>query len=120
MAEFMMAMLVCSNLEKSKLFYRDIIGLTLVTDASPHWIDFDLGAGRRLGLHPAGDRLPIIPGSLQLTFAVLNADSLVSDARTAGVRIFQDPFNDNFGRVAVISDPDGYPVQVMSPVQASR
>lgn len=120
MAEFMMAMLVCRDLEKSKIFYRDTIGLKLISDASPHWIDFDLGGGRRLGLHPAGEHLPIIPGSLQLTFAVANTDSLVSDARTAGVRIFQDPFNDKFGRVAVLADPDGYPVQVMSPVQGSR
>lgn len=119
MADFMMALLVCRDLARSKAFYRDVIGLTVVTDAAPHWVDFDLGAGRRLGLHPAKESQMIIPGSLQLTFAVQNVDSMVSDARTAGVAIFQDPFNDKFGRVAVLADPDGYPVQVMSPVQAS-
>ena len=115
MSHFMMAMLICRDLQRSKVFYRDVIGLVVVTDASPHWIDFDLGNGRRLGLYPAQDPAQVLPGSMQLTFAVSSADSMVSDARTAGVQIFQDPFNDKFGRVAVISDPDGYPVQVMSP-----
>ena len=115
MADFMMAMLVCRDLTRSKGFYRDIVGLTMVTDATPHWVDFDLGAGRRLGLHPATENQLIVPGSLQLTFAVMNVDSMVSDARTAGWQIFQDPFNDQFGRVAVIADPDGYPVQIATP-----
>lgn len=115
-----MAMLIVSDLSVSKAFYRDVLGLQLVTDASPAWIDFDLGQGRRLGLHPSSSSLPIVPGSLQLTFAVVNVDKLVSDARTAGITIFQDPFDDTFGRLAVISDPDGYPVQVMSPAKAHR
>ena len=52
------------------------------------------------------------PGSLQLGFTVENVDTFVADARAMGVPVFQDPYDDPFGRIAVIADPDGYPIQV--------
>ena len=115
MTSFAMAMLVCSNLARSRDFYRDIVGLKLRTNAVPHWVDFELNDGSVLGLHPASRSLSVKPGSLQLVFHVANVDGFVTDARTAGVRILQEPFEESFGRVAVIADPDGYPVQVGTP-----
>ena len=112
---FAMAMLVCSNLEKSRDFYRYILGLKIRTDASPHWVDFELGGGGLLGLHPAGGTLSVRPGSLQLAFHVDNVDTFVTDARTAGVRVLQEPFDESHARVAVLADPDGYAVQVATP-----
>ena len=55
MATFALAMIVCADLKRSKRFYRTILELKLGTDAAPHWVDFDLGDGRMLGLHPASD-----------------------------------------------------------------
>jgi lactoylglutathione lyase len=110
-----MAMLVCSNLARSRDFYRNVLGLRVGTDAVPHWVEFELAEGLRLGLHPAGQGLPVKPGSLQLAFDVDNVDAFITDARTAGVRVLQDPFDESFGRIAVIADPDGYAVQVGSP-----
>jgi predicted enzyme related to lactoylglutathione lyase len=55
------------------------------------------------------------PGSLQLAFYVDDIDKFVTDARTAGVTILQDPHDESFGRLAVIADPDGYAVQVATP-----
>ncbi len=112
MASFVLAMLVCADLERSKRFYKTILDLKLGTDAAPHWVDFDLGEGRMLGLHPASDALTVKPGSVQLGFAVDDIDKFVTDARTAGVTVLQEPHDEGFGRLAVISDPDGYPVQV--------
>ena len=109
---FNMAMLVCADLSRSRDFYRNVLGLRVGTDALPHWVDFDLGGGVKLGLHPAGDHLIVRPGSLQLAFWVADVDRFVTDLRVAGVPILQEPFEQNFGRVAVIADPDGYPVQV--------
>jgi predicted enzyme related to lactoylglutathione lyase len=114
-ATFALAMIVCSDLERSKRFYKNILELKLGTDAAPHWIDFDLGEGRTLGLHPASESLTVKPGSLQLGFHVEDVDKFVTDARTAGVRVFQEPHDESFGRIAVIADPDGYPVQVATP-----
>jgi predicted enzyme related to lactoylglutathione lyase len=108
-------MIVCADLERSKQFYRTILELKLGTDAAPHWVDFDLGEGRMLGLHPASESLTVKPGSLQLGFSVDDVDKFVTDARTAGVTILQEPHDESFGRIAVIADPDGYPVQVATP-----
>lgn len=111
---FAMAILVCSNLARSRAFYRDVLELRVNADASPDWVDFDLGEGQRLGLHPASETLAVRPGSLQLGFQVENVDAFITDARTTGVRVLQDPYDQSFGRVAVIADPDGYVIQVFS------
>jgi len=112
MTSFAMAMLVCRDLTASRNFYRNILGLTVGTDALPHWVDFDLGDGHLLGLHPATPTTPVRPGTLQLGFYVDNVDGFIADARVAGVSILQEPFDERFARMAVIADPDGYPVQV--------
>jgi lactoylglutathione lyase len=118
MTAFAMAMLVCSDLGRSRAFYRDVMALRVGTDAFPDWVDFDLGDGRRLGLHPQSETLLVRAGSLQLGFNVDNVDTFITDARTAGARILQDPHEQTFGRVAVIADPDGYVIQVFSPKHA--
>lgn len=108
-------MIVCADLERTKRFYQTILGLKLGTDAAPHWVDFELGEGRRLGLHPASESLAVKPGSVQLGFHVDDVDKFVTDARTAGVAVLQEPHEESFGRLAVIADPNGYPVQVATP-----
>lgn len=118
MTAFAMAMLVCSDLARSRAFYRDVLGLRVGTDASPDWVDFELGDGQRLGLHPDSETLLVRPGSLQLGFNVDNVDAFITDARMAGTRVLQDPYDQVYGRVAVITDPDGYVIQVFSPKHA--
>jgi len=112
-------MLVCSNLGRSRDFYRNILSLKVATDAFPEWVDFDLGEGKRLGLHPVSESLAVRPGSLQLGFHVDNVDTFITDARTAGANVLQEPYEQSFGRVAVIADPDGYVIQVFSPKHAA-
>lgn len=87
MARFSIAMLVCSDLGRSRSFYRDVIGLKLVADRAPHWVE-------------------------QLGFAVEDVDAFVAGCVARGVPVFQEPYDESFGRIAVIGDPDGYPVQV--------
>jgi len=112
MAVFSRFMVVCSDLERSKKFYRTIMELDVVTDASPLWIEFALGENGTLVLYPANDMLPVRRGSVQMGFAVEDVDTFVIDARTAGVEVLQDPYPERSGRIAVIADPDGYPIQV--------
>jgi catechol 2,3-dioxygenase-like lactoylglutathione lyase family enzyme len=107
-------MLVCADLARSTEFYRDVLGLKLITDKSPNWVEFDLGNGATLMLHPKNELVAVRPGSLQLGFTVDNVDQFVADCAAHDVPVFQDPYDEPFGRVAVIGDPDGYPVQVMS------
>ncbi len=107
-------MLVCADLERSRIFYRDVLGLDVKFSDIPHRIDFELADGMVLGLHPKTEFLTVRPGSMQLSFTVENVDRFVGEARRTGVPIFQDPYDDSFGRVAIISDPDGYPMQVVT------
>lgn len=108
-------MIVCADLQRSKHFYKNVLGLKLRTDAVPHWVDFDLGDGTSLGLHPSGAGLAVKPGSLQLGFYVEDVDRFVTDATTSGASLLQEPHDESFGRLAVIADPDGYPVQIVTP-----
>lgn len=108
-------MLVCSDLVRSREFYRNVLQLKVLADHVPHGIEFELSPGVSLGLHARSEVLAVRPGSLQLGFSVDNVDRFVADCATMGVPIFQDPYDEAFGRVAVISDPDGYPIQIATP-----
>jgi catechol 2,3-dioxygenase-like lactoylglutathione lyase family enzyme len=112
MAKFSIVMLVCSDLARSRTFYRDVMGLKIRADCMPRWVEFELAKGTSLGLHPKSELLAVRPGSLQLGFTVANVDKFVADCVALGVPIFQDPYDESLGRVAVIGDPDGYPIQV--------
>ena len=105
-------MLVCNDLARSRDFYRTVMGLKLLADRSPHWIEFELAPGVTFGLHPRSDLLAVRPGSLQLGFTVENVDKFVADCASLHVPILQYPYDEGALRVAVISDPDGYPIQI--------
>lgn len=113
-------MLVCADLDRSRDFYRGVLGLRLKSDSSPHWIEFELEGGATLVLHPKTEIVAVRPGSLQLGFKVDNVDRFVADCAAFNVPVFQDPYDEAFGRIAVIGDPDGYPIQIMSPLRRSR
>lgn len=108
-------MLVCSDLLRSRDFYRTVMGLKLLKDRSPHWVEFALTKdGVALVLHPRSELLAVRPGSLQLGFSVENVETFIADAVALGVPILQYPYEEGPLRLAVISDPDGYPIQIAS------
>ena len=112
MAKFSIVMLVCSDLTRSRDFYRDVLGLAVRQDLPKRPVRFELGHGAVLSLHRKSDLLAVRPGSLQLGFLVDDVDEFVAECVARNVPIFQDPYDEPFGRVAVVGDPDGYPVQV--------
>jgi catechol 2,3-dioxygenase-like lactoylglutathione lyase family enzyme len=114
-SEFSVITAVCRDLKRSRAFYHDVLGLPVVTDQVPYWVDLDLGDGRRLGLHPESEWLKVQPGSLQIGFSVPDVDRFVTDARSMGVRVLQEPFDQSYGRLAIIADPDGYALQIFTP-----
>jgi predicted enzyme related to lactoylglutathione lyase len=115
MATFAITMLVSKDLVRSRDFYRDVFGLRLGTDQAPHWVDFDLGNGMLLGLHPENEQLTVQPGSNSNGFAVDDVDAFISGVKTRGVSVVQEPHDESFGRLALVLDPDGYTVQVFTP-----
>jgi len=114
MADFATVMLVCGDLSRSRAFYRDVLQLNSRAENLPEWVDFDLDGGATLRLHPKSELLTVRPGSIQLGFSVHDVDAFVGACAESGVPIFQDPYDEPFGRLAVISDPDGYPIQIVS------
>ena len=115
MATYRMTMLVCADLARSRDFYRDVIGLKVGNDQPPHWVDFALGGGAQLGLHPVTPDMAVKPGSMSIGFGVDDVDATVAGMKSKGVRVISQPVDENFGRLAVIADPDGYPVQLVTP-----
>jgi catechol 2,3-dioxygenase-like lactoylglutathione lyase family enzyme len=111
-------MVVCSDLERSKQFYRTILELPVTSDAVTY-AELDLGDAT-LVLYPANDMLPVRRGSVQFGFTVGDVDTFVTDARTAGVTILQEPYRERWGSAAVIADPDGYPIRVEARVGTQR
>ena len=118
MPKFSVAMLVCSDLSRSREFYQRVLGLKLLNDSAPHWVEFELAPGVTFGLHPRSELLAVRPGSLQLGFNVDNVDRFVADCASLHVPILQYPYDESFGRLAIIADPDGYPIQIGSSKRA--
>ena len=112
MAKFSVVMLVCSDLARSRDFYRDVLDLPVRQDLPKRPVRFELGDGTILSLHRKSDVLAVRPGSLQLGFIVENVDEFVAKCVERGIPVFQDPYDEPFGRIAIIGDPDGYPLQV--------
>ncbi len=115
MATFALTMLVSKDLARSRDFYRDVVGLRLGADMPPHWVDFDLGNGALLGIHPETSDLRTQPGSNSNGFAVDDVDAFIARVEAHGVRVIKQPADESFGRLAIILDPDGYAVQVYTP-----
>ena len=46
-SDFSMLMALCRDLAKSRDFYRNVMGLKVVNDQVPNWVDFELGDGKR-------------------------------------------------------------------------
>ncbi len=115
MATFALIMLVSKDLARSRDFYRDHLGLKLGTDQPPYWVDFDLGNHAMLGIHPETPDLTVAPGSNSNGFAVDDVDAFVARMKSHGVPVRQEPRDEPFGRLAIVSDPDGYAVQVYTP-----
>jgi catechol 2,3-dioxygenase-like lactoylglutathione lyase family enzyme len=112
MAKFSVVMLVCADITRSRDFYRDVLELPVLQDLPKRPVRFALGGGAVLSLHRKSDVLAVRPGSLQLGFIVANVDEFVSGCVARRVPVFQDPYDEPFGRIAIVGDPDGYPLQV--------
>jgi catechol 2,3-dioxygenase-like lactoylglutathione lyase family enzyme len=117
--------LSCKNLEESKKFYRDILGLRIIEEDESESgdIHFDLG-NIRLSLisrpavkgeaeHVAGK----LTSSDQLIFVVENAlDKVFEDLSKRGVKFRSKKIiEDSMGKAAWFNDPDGRVIYLWQP-----
>jgi predicted enzyme related to lactoylglutathione lyase len=104
-------MLVTHDMEKSTAFYRDVLGLKLMFSA-PAWTQFDAG-NIHLGLHSPSERLHAErTNSVQFGFYVDDIQKAAKELKSKGVHFVMEPAKQEFGWLAVFSDPDGYHIQL--------
>ncbi len=104
-----------SDLEAGKQFYADVFGY--------HYQDVSLGETpyAMAALEPDGRPVcglgqiePARPPHWSVNFAVSDADQAVERVRSAGGNVIAEPFDFEFGRMAVLAGPDGEIFSVVS------
>lgn len=105
--------LLVSDMNRSIEFYRDRLGLPL-KNQSPEWSEFFL-KGTKLALHvnkrlrdKMSSRIGILIG-----FMVLDMDETSKILKARGVKFIKEPKDENFGKHAIIEDPDGYMISLV-------
>jgi catechol 2,3-dioxygenase-like lactoylglutathione lyase family enzyme len=115
------------DVERAKAFYRDTLGLRLVSEEPPYALVFDAnGIMLRLGM---GKERPPVPGTV-LGWEVPNASEAVKDLEQAGVKFERYDFikQDAQGiwtaptgaRVAWFKDPDGNLLSISEHSESKR
>jgi predicted enzyme related to lactoylglutathione lyase len=112
-------MLIVKNMDRSATFYRDIVGLKLEM-YTPEWSSLSAG-NITLGLHPESPHAKVAPTmGCTFGFEVSDIQKLVQELKAKGVPFVMEPLHEDFGWLAIFSDPDGYPVQLVQLEQAQK
>jgi len=114
--------IICSDYEKSKHFYSEILGLKIIREVyreARHSYKLDLEVGDQYQVElfsfpdpPARPSRPEAAGLRHLAFEVDNIDEAVSHLHAAGVSV--EPIRiDEFTakRFTFFADPDGLPIE---------
>ncbi len=103
-------MVVVKDMKRSVAFYRDILGLQVQYE-NPEWSQLSAG-NVDLGLHPEGEHLHVKPGGCQVAFFVQDVQKAAEELKRKGVKFAMEPRKEDFGWLAVFTDPDGYHIQL--------
>ena len=103
--------LIVKDMDRSVAFYRDIVGLK-VEMHTPYWSSLSAG-NISLGLHPETDKAKAAPGiGCSFGFEVTDIKGAVEELKRKGAKMQLEPKQEDFGWLAIVADPDGYPVQL--------
>jgi lactoylglutathione lyase len=107
--------LLVNDMERSTLFYKDILGLKLKVKTTD-WIEF-FEKGTTLALHPRrrktlSEKNERHSNNILVGFMVSDLDEVVKDLKAKNVRFFKEPKNEPFGKHAIILDPDEYLISI--------
>lgn len=107
-------MVVVKDMERSRKFYRDILGLQ-EHYSSPEWTALSAG-NINLGLHPEGKELKVEPHEgMQFGFEVADIQKTAGELKQKGVPFVREPRLEDFGWLAIFKDPDGHHLQLFQP-----
>lgn len=102
------------DMDKTKAFYTEVLGLTVMEAASgPNFVTLRPAGGALLGLQDkTASRLPPgreeQPGSVELSFEVDDVDGTWQRWKEKGVELVTDPMDLPFGRYFLAKDPEGH------------
>jgi lactoylglutathione lyase len=103
--------LIISEMEKSLVFYKDILGLPIKSQ-SEDWTEFFVN-GTVLALHPAENKTKLKTGiSMLVGFMVNDLESNVKKLKENKVKFFKEAKEEPFGKHAIIEDPDGHLISI--------
>ncbi len=104
--------LVTSDMERMKRFYRDQLGLRLRVD-KPRWVEFET-AGATLALNPVTE---LRPRGIEVVLDVADVLARKAELETRGVKFATDVMRISTGAVALFREPEGGLVTLYSPDQ---
>jgi len=101
-----------SDLEASRTFWAERVGLRSVPKAPPGAVVFATQPIPFAITSPKVDlkASPKLGWGVSLWMHTENADALCASLRQHGVRILAEPSDGNFGRQFTFADPDGYAI----------
>ncbi len=108
-----------ADLERSKAFYRDVLGAEPV-EQGPSIASFNVG-GVELMLHADGDTPRVPPGSARgagvaVHFQVEGIHALWERLHGLGIQLSEQPTQQPWGFIEFgVRDPDGYEVEFLEP-----
>jgi glyoxylase I family protein len=115
--------IICSNYEKSKHFYVEILGFSVIEEtfrAARNSYKLDLRVGEKDAIElfsfPHPPQRPSHPeacGLRHLSFAVRDIDATVNDLQSKGISVEAIRLDDLTGkRFTFFQDPDGLPLEI--------
>lgn len=109
--------LAVKDLDKSVMFYHEILGLPIKNQRRT-WVDLGQ-TGALLSLHPASltsdHTSNNLEGGVVIGFIVGDVKSAVDELRTKNVTIHRDIVDRDAGKSAIVLDPDGYLLSLFEP-----
>ncbi|MBD2087352.1 VOC family protein [Trichocoleus sp. ST-U3] len=117
------AAIICSNYEKSKKFYVEVLGFSIIQETfreerNSYKLDLRVGRGDQIELFsfpnpPQRLSHPEACGLRHLAFAVKNIDEAVYYLKNQGVQVEDIRLDEMTGKqFTFFSDPDGLPLEI--------
>jgi lactoylglutathione lyase len=106
--------LLVRDMKKSIEFYRDVLGMQLKRE-SEDWVELSKGSSTVLALHPARkspENTQKQTGML-VGFNVTDLQDVCRELEKKKVKFYKKQTEENFGKHAIIEDPDGHLVSLV-------